>query len=70
MFVGRTGENGNPRPVAEQLQSVIDHYAQHGWEFYGVEKVGYTINPGCLGALLGNAPTYTNIDLVVFRRAR
>jgi hypothetical protein len=69
-FVGRTGENGDPWPVAEQLQTVIDHYAQHGWEFYAVEKVGCTINPGCLGALFGHSPAYGNIDLVVFRRAR
>ena len=69
-FIGRINSNKaeTAQTVAAQLQTLIDHYASHGWDFYSVEKVGIEINPGCLGALLGHSVTYINYDQVVFRR--
>ena len=70
-FVGRIKANTaeNAQTVSAQLQSVIDHYAKNGWEFYSIEKVGIEVKPGCLGALFGQSATYLNYDQVIFRRA-
>jgi hypothetical protein len=68
-FIGRIKNEGdNPKTVSEQLQSVIDHYVEHGWEFYSIEKVGIEVQPGCIGALLGHSPSYVNFDQIIFRR--
>lgn len=56
--------------VAKQLQTVIDHYVSHGWEFHSVEKVGIVVQPGCLAMLFGYRAHYLNFDQIVFRRAR
>ena len=52
-FIGtiRSGffTNDNAQTVSGQLQSLIDHYTQQGWEFYSVEKVDIQVNPGCIG---------------------
>lgn len=69
-FVGRikaaTAENA--QTVSNQLQTVIDHYVSHGWEFYSIEKVGIEVRAGCLAALLGHGNTYLNFDQVIFRQ--
>ena len=40
-FIGRikTGmfSTENAKTVTDQLQTVIDHYVKHGWEFYSIE---------------------------------
>ena len=62
--------SANAKTVTDQLQSVIDHYVKHGWEFYSIEKVGIEVHPGCIGALFGHGPSYVNFDQIIFRRER
>jgi len=54
----------NADTVSAQLQSVIDHYGEHGWDYCRPEKVHFQINPGCLGSLLGGpkAPQLRDFD--------
>jgi len=54
--------------VSAQLDSLIDHYAQQGWEFYSLEKVNIQIMPGCIGQMLGQNASYISLDQVIFRQ--
>lgn len=58
----------NARKVSEQLQAVINQYAQQGWEFYRIDKVDIQITPGCLAALFGAKVNFITFDQVIFRR--
>lgn len=58
----------NAQKVSEQLQSLIDQYAQQGWEFYRTDKIDIQIKPGCLASLLGAKATFITFDQVIFRR--
>jgi hypothetical protein len=51
----------NAQTVSAQLQSLIEQHAQHGWEFYSLEKVDIRVNPGCIGQLLGQSASYISL---------
>jgi hypothetical protein len=69
-FVGRVraDRSETAQTVSMQLQQVIDHYAEEGWELYSIEKVGIEVHPGCLGAFFGRGITYLNYDQIIFRQ--
>jgi len=71
-FIGavRSGffSSDNAATVSAQLQNLIERHAQHGWEFYSVEKVDIEVSPGCLGRLLGQSASYITFDQVIFRQ--
>ena len=69
-FLGRIKADtaDSAQTVSTQLQTVIDHYVSHGWDFHSIEKVGIQVQPGCLGGLLGQSVTYLNYDQIIFRR--
>lgn len=71
-FIGtmRSGffNSDNAQTVSEQLQNLIDNHAQHGWEFYSLEKVDVKVAPGCVGQFLGQNASYITFDQVIFRR--
>ena len=71
-FIGtiKTGvfSKENSQTVSTQLQSVIDHYSEHGWDFYRLEKVDVQVSPGCLGSLLGQSVSFLTFDQIIFRQ--
>jgi len=71
-FIGtiKTGlfSSDNAQTVSGQLQSLIEHHARHGWDFYSLEKVNIKIEPGCFGQLLGQGASYISFDQVIFRQ--
>ena len=64
---GGSFSTDNAQTVSQQLEEVINTHAQAGWEFVGVEKIGIEVQPGCLGALLGQKSAHITFDQIVFR---
>lgn len=64
---GGSFSSDNAQTVSAQLEQVINAQAQAGWEFVGVEKIGIEVQPGCLGALLGQKSAHIMFDQIVFR---
>jgi hypothetical protein len=58
----------NAKKVTEQLQGVINHYVQQGYEFYRIDKVGVQVTPGCMASLFGASVSSITFDQVIFRR--
>lgn len=54
--------------VSAQLQSLVERYADQGWEFHSMAKVDIQVTPGCLGPILGQHSSYISFDQVIFRR--
>jgi|CXWL01.1.fsa_nt_gi hypothetical protein len=56
--------------AAEYLWNVVGQHAVQGWEFYSIETIGITENPGCgcFGALIGIRPTQSVVYVIVFRK--
>lgn len=64
-FLGQI--NGKQSPsVSEQLEEVINQGASNGWKFEHLTSVNVEVKPGCLYALFGAQPYYTQHDMVVF----
>jgi len=53
--------------AAQQLQQVLNHYAERGWEFVGVETIDTFVPAGCLGSLFGAKSAVVPFNVVVFR---
>ena len=66
-FIGKITAKESAQNVAEQLKSLINTWAQQGWEFYRIDSVQIQISPGCLASLLGAKASYMNFDQVIFR---
>lgn len=54
--------------AAAYLQNVVNSMADDGWEFYRVDPIGVSIQPGCLGFLMGRQPSNTTYHVITFRR--
>lgn len=71
-FIGsmRSGffSNDSAQTVSTQLNNLLAHYAQQGWEFHSVAKVDIQVTPGCIGQLLGQSASYIRFDQVIFRQ--
>lgn len=69
-FVGSlTQVKGGSTPVDKQLQDAIQHYADQGWEYLGLESVSTFVHPdnGCFG--FGGKPGYSvTKQMIVFNR--
>ena len=48
----------------------INLHAVDGWEFYSLESVSLSENPGCLGVLFGKKEQVTTYYMMVFRREK
>jgi hypothetical protein len=60
---------GTSEHVAEQLESMIKHFTNQGWEYVRLEGVSTFVHPetGCFG--LGAKPGYTTTrQMVVFQK--
>jgi hypothetical protein len=54
--------------AAYYLQSIANEQAAGGWEFYRVDAVGVTLQPGCLGALFGQKAAQLQYYVITFRK--
>jgi hypothetical protein len=54
-----------PDAVANQMQSIINHYAAQGWNFERYDGVQTAVNSGCLG---GGARTQQTYHMLVFSK--
>lgn len=52
------------------LQSLANEKSAQGWEFYRVDTIGVVVEPGCLGALMGQRRTLTHYYVVTFRKPK
>ncbi|PTS87607.1 hypothetical protein DBR27_24285 [Flavobacterium sp. HMWF030] len=62
-------KKGTSDHVAEQLESLIEHFTKQGWEYIRLEGVSTFIHPdnGCFG--IGAKPGYTTTrQMVVFKK--
>ena len=60
-------KKGNSSHVADQLEDIIKHHSNQGWEYVRLESVSTFVQPdaGCFG--LGAKPSYTTSrQMVVF----
>ncbi|WP_298547154.1 hypothetical protein [uncultured Aquimarina sp.] len=70
-FVASVSQNKiASKQVAEQLEEIIKHHANSGWQYIRLESVSTFVQPesGCFG--LGGTPGYTTSrQMVVFSKA-
>jgi hypothetical protein len=69
-FIGQNRGTLSAADVAIQMESIINHYASHGWEFYQLSDVNIEVQPGCIGGLLGAKAEYVRFDQLIFRTDR
>lgn len=67
-FMGSIKGKQNAKDVSNQLQELINSYAQKGWQFHSMAEVNIEVTPGCLAGLFGNGREYTKYDQAVFCR--
>lgn len=69
-FTANIKRSDNSVTVAGQVQAMIDHHVQKGWEYVRLESIETAVSPtsGCFG--FGAQPGYlTSYQMLVFRRA-
>ncbi|MGH8383846.1 DUF4177 domain-containing protein [Pseudomonas sp.] len=54
--------------AAAYLETVVNQYAKQGWEFYRVDTIGVSVQPGCFDALFGKKASLNNYYVISFRR--
>jgi hypothetical protein len=71
-FIGevKTGffSKEGPETASRQLQTVINSYAQQGWDFDQLCQITILTKPGCLGSMFGREATPVVFDQVIFRK--
>lgn len=56
------------KEIAAYLEKVAEDMSAQGWEFYRVDTVGVSVQPGCFATLFGARETMTNYNVVTFRK--
>lgn len=69
-FVGKLKSGESVNVVSEQLASLINHYAAHGWDFYSLDNVDIEVKPGCLAGLFGAQTSYITFNQAIFRKPK
>jgi len=59
-------EKGNEAAI--YLESLANKYSEQGWEFWRVDSVGISTQPGCLGGLTGSKAQLIQYFVVTFKR--
>lgn len=67
-FVGQLRSGGDINNVSQQLSSLINYYADQGWEFYCLDNVDIEVTPGCLASLFGARTSYVTYNQVILRK--
>ncbi|EZH75760.1 hypothetical protein ATO12_02950 [Aquimarina atlantica] len=68
-FVASIDNKKTSKPVAEQLEELIQHYNLDGWKYVGLESVTTYVQPnnGCFG--FGGSPGFTTSrQMIVFNK--
>lgn len=65
-----TKESNSSSVAADYLESVVNKNATDGWEFYRVDLIGVSEEPGCLAGLGGQKATNQQYFVVTFRKPR
>jgi hypothetical protein len=68
-FTATITRNDTSGRVANQVQSIIDHYVAEGWEYMQMESVDTSVAPtgGCFG--FGGQPGFTtSFQILIFKR--
>lgn len=64
--VSMKGHKGNE--AAAYMEKVVNEWASKGWEFYRVDSVEVTLQPGCFDAFTGKRAGVTAYNVISFRR--
>lgn len=54
--------------AAAYLEGVVNEYSRDGWEFYRVDSIGVSVQPGCFDVLFGRKAQSGTYYVVTFRR--
>ncbi|NOH61126.1 DUF4177 domain-containing protein [Vibrio sp. RE88] len=57
-------KNHTGSEAAVYLENVVNEYAEDGWEFHRIDRIGVELQPGCFAALRGQKAE-TNIYYVI-----
>ncbi|MFD2641870.1 hypothetical protein [Pseudomonas japonica] len=61
-------KNHKGNEAAAYLQQVVNSHAEDGWEFYRVDTIGVSVQPGCFDAMFGKKATVSDYYVISFRR--
>lgn len=57
--------------IATYVQEWANRLASSGgWEFYRIDTMGVTTNPGCLSSLFGAQQSFTQYSIMTYRRIK
>ena len=54
--------------AANYLQGEVDKMAESGWEFYRIDPISVSVQPGCLQSLMGQKASYTTYHVITFKQ--
>jgi len=61
-----------PSPLSDTysayIQDIVNRFAEDGWEFYRIDSVGVSLQPGCLGGLSGQKAQNSIYYVISFRK--
>jgi len=61
-------KNHKGNEAAAYLAKIVNENSQDGWEFYRVDTIGVSVQPGCIAALLGQKSALTTYYVVSLRK--
>jgi hypothetical protein len=53
--------------AAAYMEQIVNKWAAEGWEFYRVDSVGVTLQPGCFGGSTGKNAENSVYHVITFR---
>ena len=65
-----TGNRVQGNEIAAYVQEWANKLSASGWEFYRIDTMSMTVNPGCLGSLFGGQQSYTQYSVMTYRRLK
>lgn len=54
--------------LKREIEGAINDFSAKGYEFHNQITMPVTVNPGCLGSLLGSKSQQINVPVLVFRK--
>lgn len=66
--VEKKSHKGNE--AAAYLQNIANNMADDGWEFYRIDSVGVSVQPGCFSAMFGGKAEQSLYYVISFRRPK
>jgi len=65
LVVNRVSDMDN---AVVQFSDLINEHCVDGWDFYSLEEVSVTRQPGCLAGLFGAKETTVNYNMIIFKK--